>query len=340
VGVIAVNFNQDFTRGYENILNSTTVFDYKYIRMILKDCPNPKDLMLDENGVITNPLAISYFNKILTSLLDPANMSGNYMRVLRSHMNSNIQEMVKNQNINKLYLMVSLYSAVFEYTSKLIRKKQSDNLSIVSIVFNHLIIAALSLFHGISILHSGGFFYSVIPQIRTLYENSVIFLYIHKYQNLAQAFFDHGEATQLFLMETMKPLDANSLSRKNSLIAKYGDKDFLKPYGWTKEIITKKEHRKIGTLAEDVDMGNATPFYKHLSTFIHSDSFSVNSFIKVDAQYLSPYISMSSFLLNKVIFYYMEIDEIPEIHRICIGNILDKITKLLFMPSLFKGETP
>jgi uncharacterized membrane protein len=335
-----LNLNQDFTRDYENILNNTPVFDYKYIRMILKNCPNPRNLMPDENGAITNPIVTSYFDKILASLLDPVNMSGNCMRVLRSQMNSNIQEMVKNQGVNKLYLMVSLYSAIFEYTSKLIRRGQGENLSIVAVVFNHLIVAALSLFNGVSILHSGGFFYSLLPQIRTLYENSVIFLYIHKYQNLAQAFFDHGEATQLFLMETMKALDANSLLRKNSLIAKYGGDDFLKPYGWTKEIIAKKEHRKIGTLAEDVEMGNATPFYRHLSTFIHSDSFSVNSFMKVDAQYLSPYISMSSFLFNKVISYYMEIDEIPEMHRICIGNILDKITRLLFMPNLFKETIP
>jgi hypothetical protein len=321
---------------YENILKNTPVFNHQYIRMVLKDCPRVDDLMTDNTGAITNPIIIAYFDKILHSFIDPNNMSCNYMRVFRSHINSNLSQITQNQNANKLYLLVSLYSAIFEYTSKIIRKRRVENQDITSIVFNHLIVSALSLFHGIAILYSGGFFYSLISQIRTLYENSVIFLFINKYKNLSQAFFDHGEATQIFLMETMQNLDEKTLSRKNDLITKYEGPDYLKPYGWTKEIIKNKDDRILRTLAENVDMGNATPFYKHLSTFIHSDSFSVNSFTKINAEYLAPYISLSSFLLNKVIYFYMELDEIPEIHWICIGNLLDKITKFLFMSDLLK----
>jgi hypothetical protein len=137
-------------------------------------------------------------------------------------------------------------------------------------------------------------------------------------------------------MESIDPLDEKTSSRKSELIDKYSGIEYFKPYGWTKEIIKNKEDRILKNLAEDVELGNATPFYKHLSTFIHSDSFSVNSFEKIDAGYLASYISLSSFLLNKIINFYMEIDEIPEIHCVCIGQILDKITKYFFMPDLLK----
>jgi hypothetical protein len=256
-------------------------------------------------------------------------MAANYMRVNTSLMNSQFRQIRTNTNVNNFYLLLSLYTALFEYTSKIIKRKTDED--IVSIVYNHLIVAGLSMFQGISILHTNGIFFSIIPQLRTLYENSVIFLYIHKHKNLAEAYFDHGEATKLVLMETMRALDEKSLARKIELNEKYGA-DFFLDYGWTKEIITDKKDRKLLTLAEDIlDIGHSTPFYKHLSSFVHSSAFSVNSFAKVDEVYLNPHITLSLFLMNKVICSYMEIDEIPQLHRVCIANLLDKITRKLFL---------
>jgi hypothetical protein len=166
-------------------------------------------------------------------------------------------------------IFLDVCSAIYSFFSRKI--KDSDK---TKVVFANLTVSLLDNYKGFVFSFLSHDFLTVIQKTRIIYECYVIFLYIYKHSDLAEAFFDHMKIMEYKIFKEITGFDEKDNIEIDKLISKYG-KEFTETLGWTMEAIKDKDDRKLVTLANDVGMDEKISLmYKMTSSFIHTNAFS------------------------------------------------------------------
>lgn len=116
-------------------------------------------------------------------------------------------------------------------------------------------------------------FYSVY---RSLYEYYVIFSYMLKNEDLADAFIDHGFMTYYIMLEDLNKLSTQDKEKMQDFISNYGE-SFKFDYGWAQKKLNKKSKVLLTDIIENCD--NKTDIekysfnYSYACKFIHASSY-------------------------------------------------------------------
>ncbi len=146
----------------------------------------------------------------------------------------------------------------------------------------HLHARAIQISKEILILMKNGYADGAIARWRTLYEISIISLFISKYGNETAKMYKDYTIVETYneLTTYIKKNDKlgyneipdEEIQRQEKNISelelKYG-KDYIKPYGWTMNILEKK-NRKFEGIENAVEQDHIRPFYKWACNAVHA----------------------------------------------------------------------
>jgi len=113
------------------------------------------------------------------------------------------------------------------------------------------------------------------------------------------------------------------------LIKNYGN-DFIKNYGWTKDVIKNTSDRNLKYIASDVGLDSLDQVYKVTSNFIHTNAYSAFLKNQITPNYVRQFIPiMSSILVRHIIFYVSNIYK-NENEILILNFLLQGMEKALF----------
>ena len=139
----------------------------------------------------------------------------------------------------------------------------------------------------ILVLLRSGYSDGAFARWRTLHEIAVIAMFIKDHEQVLAEKYLHYEKVENYkeALEYQKnccklgyePLSDKELNiitnRKNEIVIKYGN-DFVKPYGWTADILPKRK-RNFKSIEDEVSMGHMYSWYKLACNNIHAGPKSI-----------------------------------------------------------------
>ena len=263
-----------FLKNYSKMGEEADDFNSKYLRKLLKNW-KIKDFQFNENGMSKNINVINDLNKIINKILK--SMRWNVISSAESILNT-INEMEKDFLGSRILFLHKICYTVHKYIVSIIKENELNK---GQKVFLKIASSLLNNFNGVVIAYISHDFLSVIQKTRMIYESHVVSLYLNKYPQLTEAFYDHLEVILYNMYKTSQKISDKSDElphEKDNLIKSlrenYGD-DFFEDYGWTKETIKDKYKRKLNTLAMDVNIDKRMDLiYRITSNVIHANAFS------------------------------------------------------------------
>ena len=205
------------------------------------------------------------------------------MNIMDSHSQNAILNLTGNMPLNSFVVYIELLNLLYFYIQENYIRKSSSN----EILLAHNFVAySIELLNSIEQMLLNGNINSALVIYRTFYENYIVFAFLQKHPELQQAFIDHKKITE-YLLHIEVNNDAkqlqNDVSTKkeyDELLEKYGA-DFSENYGWTKQVIDKKQDRTLKKLYEESELGeNFERFYKLACKYTHSTAYSL--FVRAD----------------------------------------------------------
>lgn len=165
----------------------TEEFDLKYIRKMIKGW-KIKEFRFDENGEVQNPHVINELKKIMDRFCQSIHWNISNFIIKRS---KNENDMVFQDALGgKIIIIQQVCDLIHDYIINSIDEKQSNK---EVMVFAKLLSHMLDNYHGLVLAYISSDFLSVMQKSRMIYECHVIFLYIYKYRQIAEPFYDHAE---------------------------------------------------------------------------------------------------------------------------------------------------
>ena len=263
-----------FLKSYGKLGEEADDFNLTYLRKLLKNW-KIKDFQFDKNGMSKNIYVMNDLNKIINKILK--SMRWNVISSAESIMDTT-NKMEKDFMGSRILFLQKICNTVHNYIISTIKENELNK---EQKVFIKLASSLLNNYNGVVIAYISRDFLSVIQKTRMIYESHVVSLYLNKYPQLAEAFYDHFEVILYNMYKTSQKISDKSDDlphEKDNLIKslqeKYGD-DYFEDYGWTKEIIKDKYKRKLSTLAMDVNIDKGMDLiYRITSNVIHANAFS------------------------------------------------------------------
>lgn len=246
------------------------------VKSFINDCPINGDFLKLQNQL--KDYAEKYF-KDNYEYYAPKTI----MNIMESHSQNAISNLIGNMPLNSFVVYIELLNLLYFYIQEnYIRKSSSDE-----IVLAHNFVAySIELLNSIEQMLLSGNMNSALVIYRTFYENYIVFAFLQKHPELQQDFIDHKKVTEYLLhievSNNAKQSQNNASTKKeyDELLEKYGD-DFLENYGWTKQVIDRKQDRTLKKLYEESELGkDFERFYKLACKYTHSTAYSL--FVRAD----------------------------------------------------------
>ena len=120
--------------------------------------------------------------------------------------------------------------------------------------------------------------FSLLVQLRQLYEAHIVLLFIAKHTGLAQPFVDHRWVSQyhLNLAFDLEPPSENLKSKYDEVVMKYG-RTFKSDYGWASPVFPQTKRPRLLDLVRDLQLEHVSSIYRLGSDVVHSNSFFVDA---------------------------------------------------------------
>ncbi len=219
--------------------------------------------------------------------------------------------------LRRYFIFLDCATAVYNYVAEKSKRKSVSKLS------EHISIQLqndLRQFKGILLLAINGCLNSVITEYRTMYESFVIGQYLVLHPDLVPIYKEHSQ----FLRYHLTRLVGNSRPEWDKVyeeyIEKYG-KEFTENYGWTKDVIQKKNDRIIGTLFRECELdASLVTLYKYSCSYVHSSAFSVST--RPDLNSLKVFFQATVYFIHQEIVTYMQEIGLSEKEIIILDNML------------------
>lgn len=200
------------------------------------------------------------------------------MNIMDSHSQNAISNLIGNMPLNSFVVYIELLNLLYFYIQENYIRKSSSN----EIALAHNFVAySIELLNSIEQMLLNGNMNSALVIYRTFYENYIVFAFLQKHPELQQAFIDHKKITEYLLHiefgNAAKQSQNNTSAKKeyDELLEKYGD-DFPENYGWTKQVMGRKQDRTLKKLYEESELGkDFERFYKLTCKYTHSTAYSL-----------------------------------------------------------------
>jgi hypothetical protein len=247
----------------KDIKANDNIINRKFIKNMIKK-RKILDYRIDEDGNITNEYAKSEIKKFIDQIKKSIPINLDYFILGKT--NYEIKSAFLNVHFINSFVFYSICFEIYNYyTDKDVDLNNEDK------VFSKLNANILNNYQGMLLSYLSSDYLTVIQKTRIIYEIFVIFKFIDKYKILVKPFLDHHLVIEQKIFK-------NILENKNidleEILKKYGEV-FLEDYGWTKEILDKKEIRNLGHMAFDIGIKKEFDLiYKFTSNFIHTNSYS------------------------------------------------------------------
>ena len=230
---------------------------------------------------------------------------------------SEIATLQSSKLLRRYFMFLDCATAVYNYVAEKSKRKSVSKLA------EHISIQLqndLRQFKGILLLAINGCLNSVITEYRTMYESFVIGQYLVLHPDLVSIYKEHSQ----FLRYHLTRLVGNSNPELDKVyeeyIEKYGKK-FTENYGWTKDVIQKRNDRIIRTLVKECELdASLVTLYKYSCRYVHSSAFSVST--KPDLNSLKVFFQATMYFIHQEIFTYMQEIGLSEKEIVILDNIL------------------
>lgn len=230
---------------------------------------------------------------------------------------SEVATLQSSKLLRRYFMFLDCATAVYNYVAEKSKRKSVSKLS------EHISIQLqndLRQFKGILLLAINGCLNSVITEYRTMYESFVIGQYLVLHPDLVPIYKEHSQ----FLRYHLTRLVGNSRPEWDKVyeeyIEKYG-KEFTENYGWTKDVIQKKNDRIIGTLVRECELdASLVTLYKYSCSYVHSSAFSVST--RLDLNSIKVFLQATMYFILQEILSYMQEIGLPEKEIIILDNML------------------
>lgn len=230
---------------------------------------------------------------------------------------SEVATLQSSKLLRRYFMFLDCATAVYNYVA------EKSKLKSVSKLAEHISIQLqndLRQFKGILLLAINGCLNSVITEYRTMYESFVIGQYLVLHLDLVSIYKEHSQ----FLRYHLTRLVGNSNPELDKVyeeyIEKYG-KEFTENYGWTKDVIQKRNDRIIRTLVKECELdASLVTLYKYSCRYVHSSAFSVST--RPNLNSIKVFFQATMYFIHKEIFTYMQEIGLPEKEIIILDNML------------------
>lgn len=230
---------------------------------------------------------------------------------------SEVATLKSSKLLRRYFMFLDCATAVYNYVAEKSKRKNVSKLS------EHISIQLqndLRQFKSILLLAINGCLNSVITEYRTMYESFVIGQYLVLHPDLVPIYKEHSQ----FLRYHLTRLVGNSRPEWDKVyeeyIEKYG-KEFTENYGWTKDVIQKKNDRIIGTLVRECELdASLVTLYKYSCSYVHSSAFSVST--RPDLNSIKVFFQATMYFILQEILSYMQEIGLPEKEIIILDNML------------------
>lgn len=241
------------------------------VKKFINDCPINGDFSKLQNQL--KDYAEKYFKESYEYYAPKT-----IMNIMESHSQNVISNLIGNMPLNSFVVYIELLNLLYFYIQENYIRKSSSN----EILLAHNFVAySIELLNSIEQMLISGNMNSALVVYRTFYENYIVFTFLQKHPELRQAFIDHKKVTEYLLYvevnsDTKKSKYNDSVRKEyDELLKKYGD-DFPENYGWTKQVVGKKQDRTLKKLYEESELGkDFERFYKLACKYTHSTAYSL-----------------------------------------------------------------
>ena len=289
--------------------------DQKFLKRLISECPLT-DFSVNGN-VAERQLQFDEYLRKFTSFL-----SSNEKQLIEHFWSeyialSEVSTLRSSKLLRRYFMFLDCATAVYNYVAGKSKQKSVSKLS------EHISIQLqndLRQFKGILLLAINGCLNSVITEYRTMYESFVIGQYLVLHPDLVPIYKEHSQ----FLRYHLTRLVGNSRPEWDKVyeayIEKYG-KEFTENYGWTKDVIQKKNDRIIGTLVRECELdASLVTLYKYSCSYVHSSAFSVST--RPDLNSIKIFLQATMYFIHQEILSYMQEIGLSEKEIIILDNML------------------
>jgi hypothetical protein len=241
----------------------------EYIETWFNGC-KLKDFIPNAQGIIENDELTIYVDNLIETVKNdmPENVENNIANCKTKY---EIQQAATDVQVMFLNTISEISKAVLNYLGK----KYYDDSDIYKRVLANIVNHSSQHFDSIFAMYTDNTKIAILPEMRILYENYIVFSFIGRHPEVAQLYYDHAILNKYKIVKKYNLIFTEKEAEDEKRLLNIYGENFLKHYAWIPKQYLKHQMGPVESMEKDKPFSASEEIYKISSEYIHSSPFSV-----------------------------------------------------------------